>query len=359
MTKYLQQLAEKTTRLSALLAPFQAPELDVFTSSETHYRMRAEFRIWRDTDMHYAMGTPGQAINSKSVIFLDDFPPACAAINALMPKLLAALRENSTLSARLYQVEFLATLAGDMLVTLIYHRKLDEAWEKSARALEAALNIAIIGRSRGQKLTLSRDYVKETLHVDGKAFHYHQYEQSFSQPNAEVCEKMLTWACAQVREDARDLLELYCGNGNFTLPLAAHFRNVLATEMSKSGIKALRENKALNHVDNVAVARLSAEEFTDAFNGVREFTRLQLEAIDLKAYQFDYVFVDPPRAGIDVATLALLQRFPRIIYISCNPETLAENLRILNTTHQIKACALFDQFPFTPHIEAGVFLEKR
>ena len=134
---------------------------------------------------------------------------------------------------------------------------------------------------------------------------------------------------------------------------------MLATEVSKSGIRALRENILLNECTNIAVARLSAAELSEAMRGERSFRRLQQDGIALAAYDFDTVFVDPPRAGIDDATLALLARFPRILYISCNPETLAANLAVLDATHRISTCALFDQFPFTPHIESGVLLVRR
>ncbi|EOA3792905.1 tRNA (uridine(54)-C5)-methyltransferase TrmA, partial [Acinetobacter baumannii] len=73
---------------------------------------------------------------------------------------------------------------------------------------------------------------------------------------------------------------------------------------------------------------------------------------------FDTVFVDPPRAGIDDETLKLLQSFERIIYISCNPNTLYENLKTLTQTHRVTKFALFDQFPYTHHVESGVLLEK-
>ena len=55
----------------------------------------------------------------------------------------------------------------------------------------------------------------------------------------------------------------------------------------------------------------------------------------------------------------MIQDYPEIIYISCNPETLAENLKTLTQTHELVATALFDQFPFTHHIEAGVKLVKK
>jgi tRNA (uracil-5-)-methyltransferase len=103
--------------------------------------------------------------------------------------------------------------------------------------------------------------------------------------------------------------------------------------------------------------RLASEEVTQALTGVREFRRLQ--GIDLQSFDFGTVFVDPPRAGLDPATLELVRGYQRILYISCNPETLAANLQDLNSTHRITRCALFDQFPYTHHMESGVLLERR
>ena len=316
--------------------------------------MRAEFRVWHKNDTcHFAMtGADGKPLRT------DIFPPAHAAINRLMPKVIIALHDCPALRHRLFQAEFQTTQAGETMLSLIYHRPLDDAWQQAAEALAAALGVHLIGRARREKRVIGQDYVTETFRVGGRDYHYRQYENSFSQPNAAVCQHMLDWATAQAGSDA-DLLELYCGNGNFTLPLAARYRRVLATEVSKSGIRALRANLAENAIENIAVARLSAEELGEALRGVRPFRRLQQDGIDLAAYDFDTVFVDPPRAGIDTATLALLAHYPRILYISCNPETLAANLHTLCQTHRIRACALFDQFPFTPHIESGVLLVRQ
>ena len=170
---------------------------------------------------------------------------------------------------------------------------------------------------------------------------------------------MLEWACDCAQTPNGDLLELYCGNGNFTLPLSRRFRRVLATEVSKTSVQAAQWNISANGADNIRIARLSAEEFTEAFNGSREFRRLQEQQIDLAEYGFSTVFVDPPRAGVDDDTLKLLARFDRIIYISCNPETLRTNLDALLQTHTVERAALFDQFPFTGHIESGLLLHKK
>ncbi len=66
-----------------------------------------------------------------------------------------------------------------------------------------------------------------------------------------------------------------------------------------------------------------------------------------------------PRAGLDEDSILLVSRFNIIVYISCNPETLKENLIELTKTHTIEKFALFDQFPYTEHIETGVILTRK
>ncbi len=352
---YDAQLAEKTARLVELLAPFNAPAPEVFDSPREHYRLRTEFRLWReDGQRHYAMFEQG---DKHTPILIDEFPIASRRINELMPQLKAAWQASETLSFKLFQVEFLTTLSGDALITLAYHRPLDDTWQAEAEGLAAKLGVSIVGRSKGKRIVIGRDYVTEQLTVASRVFSYRQPEGAFTQPNGEVCQKMLNWAYDVLGERTDDLLELYCGNGNFTLPLATRVPKVLATEISKSSVNAALSNLDDNGIDNVTLVRLSAEELTQALNEVRPFRRLA--GIDLKRYTFGSVFVDPPRAGMDPDTCELTRRFERILYISCNPDTLAANIAQLHDTHRIERCALFDQFPYTHHMESGVLLVRR
>ncbi len=354
-SSYTAQLDAKVARLRELLAPFDAPEPSVFDSPREHYRLRAEFRLWREEGQRlYAMFAPG---DKHTPIFFEQFPIASLRINELMPRLKAAWQANAALSNRLFQVEFLTTLAGDAMVTLCYHRPLDEHWQAAAEQLASELNVSIIGRSKGKRLVIGRDYAVEELQVGGRTFRYRQPEGAFTQPNGTVNQKMLGWAYDALGQREDDLLELYCGNGNFTLPLATRVGKVLATEISKTSVNAALHNLADNAVDNVTLVRLSAEELTEALNEVRPFRRL--EGVDLKRYDFGSVFVDPPRAGMDPDTCELTRRFDNILYISCNPETLAANIAQLHDTHRIERCALFDQFPYTHHMESGVLLVRR
>jgi len=355
--QYQLLLAEKAARVEALYQPLAAPTAEVFASQELGYRMRAEFRIWhKGDDLFYAMFKPG---DPKTPYRIDSFPIASQAIQYAMPALRNELLANTCLRKQLFQVEFLSTLSGELLITLIYHRPLDEQWQHAALLLEVTLNARVVGRSRKQKITLSNDYVEEVLPLGDATFRYRQYEQGFTQPNAQVNCKMIEWACRHAQGLPGDLLELYCGNGNFTLPLARYFNSVLATEVSKSSIRAALHNRDINQVDNLELARLSAAEVSEALAGKREFRRLAALSKPLQDYRFSTVFVDPPRAGLDDATTQLVCEFDHIIYISCNPQTQVKNLASMCKTHVIKSLALFDQFPYTDHMECGVFLVRR
>ena len=352
---YEEQLKSKVAKVSELLEPFYTDTLEVFASPESHYRARAEFRIWHEGEQcSYAMGT----LARKGAVTISECPKVIRAITRRMWALLESINADRELSHRLFSIEFLATTTDECLVTMIYHRKLTERWITQAKALESKYALSIIGRSRKQKEILSRGYVTEQLTIDGRVYSYRYYEGGFTQPNPTVNVKMIEWAKKHAATANRgDLLESYCGLGNFTLPLSELFTKVLATEISKSSIKAALENCALNGVENISFVRLSSEEMTQALNKERVFRRLA--EVDLESYDFSCVLVDPPRAGLDEATISLIAGIDHILYISCNPETLARDLKTLTHTHMVADAAIFDQFPHTAHVESGVFLKKR
>lgn len=355
---YARQLVEKETRLAQKLKPFNPPKLDVFESPAEHYRMRAEFRVWHEGDDIYYIMFDQQTREKYRV---EQLPAANTMINALMPEVLEFIKDKPVLRQKLFQVDFLTSTTGEAVVSLLYHRQLDDTWQAQAESLRLHLaqhcKVSLIGRARKQKIILGVDAVVEKLEVAGQTYLFEQVENSFTQPNAYINQTMLNWAHDASQGLDGDLLELYCGNGNFSLPLASNFKRVLATEISKTSVKSAEYNIEINNIHNVRVVRLAAEEVTQAINGERAFRRL--EGIDLTDYDCRTVLVDPPRAGLDPDTLDMISQYDNIIYISCNPETLVENLTVLCKTHVIKQAALFDQFPFTPHTEAGVLLAKK
>ena len=141
------------------------------------------------------------------------------------------------------------------------------------------------------------------------------------------------------------------------MALARNFNRVLATEIAKPSVAAAQCNIAATHIENVQIIRMAADDFTKAMNGVREFKRL--EGLDHKGYQCETIFVDPPPSGLEDDTMRMVHSYPRSLYISCNPETLSAILETLNETHRVTRLALFDQFPYTHHMECGGLLEQR
>ncbi len=355
--RYEELLNEKVAMVIPHFEAMDAPEPQIFPSPTHSFRMRAEFRVWHDgEDLNFVMFESGRP---REPIKITAFPFGSKKMQAVLEPLRALLQGNAILRTKLFQVELLTTLSGECLVTLIYHRQLDDAWVQEATRVEKTLKIKVVGRSRGQKLVASDDWVTEILVVEGRSLTYKQPEQAFIQPNGVVNQEMLGWACAHAQNSNKDLLELYCGIGNFTIPLSKHYRRVLATEVSKVATRAAQETLVLNEVDNVAFARLAAEEVTQAMNGEREFRRLKSLDPRLSDYDLATVFVDPPRAGLDDGTARLCQKFNQILYVSCNPLTLIDNLKSLSVTHRIQALAFFDQFPYTHHLECGVSLIRR
>ena len=109
-----------------------------------------------------------------------------------------------------------------------------------------------------------------------------------------------------------------------------------------------------------SLARCSSEDFSSAWlSNKKSFKRFEQQGLRLEDCEFGTVLVDPPRAGLDEDTVTLVSNFSKVVYISCNPDTLFANVSKLAETHEIRSFALFDQFPYSHHVECGVYLVKK
>ncbi|EHU7000200.1 tRNA (uridine(54)-C5)-methyltransferase TrmA, partial [Campylobacter coli] len=304
--------------------------------------------FYHDKDeIYYAMFENKKKIIIESLEFADE------KITAFMPKLLKQIRNNTNLKEKLFGVEFLAT-KNELSTTLLYHKNIELIYN-DLNNLSLELDANLIARSKGKKLVFKKENLRQELDIQGRKIFYKFNNDCFIQPNTSINEKMITWVCENLKtQERKDLLELYCGYGNFTLALAIFFNNVLATEISKSNINFALLNCKINNISNIHFTRLSSEELSQALKKEREFFRLK--DIDLDNFNFSHILVDPPRAGLDKSVIDLIKNYENIIYISCNPISLKENLKELALTHKVEKFALFDQFVNTPHLECGVLL---
>jgi len=347
------QLQLKTDDIKQKFACFNIEKFEIFSSTNLAYRSRAEFRIFhKDSKIYYAMSD-----KNKKLFTINNCAIVDKNIAKTMQKLLLKLQENEILSKKLFAVEFLNSTQNDIIVTLIYHKKLDDIWSEKAKEIENILHIKLIGRSKKQKIVVSTDIITNIIKINDTKYLYEYKDTTFVQPNHEINQKMINFINQHIKTGG-DMCELYCGAGNFTIPLSAKFDKLLATEINKTSIKLSKQNAKINKIENIKFARLSSSEFAQAKNKLREFRRLKELDIDLLEYNFSTILVDPPRAGLDEQTLFLLKEFEQIVYISCNPDTLKENLKTILKTHKIKKFAFFDQFVWTKHIEIIVILES-
>ena len=362
--EYNSLLDEKVTKLRELMSWDQP--IDVFESPKSHFRMRANFQMWHEdaknrvpSGFFYSMT---DNIDKRCQREVTNFPRGTELINKLMPELMVEIKASNEIFENLFEVRFMTTQTNEAVITLCYKKPLCDNWLTAAEALSKKLGMKILGRARkvlviagGEDETLI-----ETYTVKGQKYRFYQTEGAFSQPNAAVCEKMITWAMDRTAgSEEQDLLELYCGGGTFTAPLSRNFRSVLATEISKASVELATKSFALNDIKNIKIARLSSEEFGEFYAGRKSYSRVEDVGIRVKNYNISTVLVDPPRAGLDPGTCSLISQFEKIVYISCNPETLARDVAQLLLTHTVERVAAFDQFPYTHHLEGGVFLVKR
>jgi tRNA (uracil-5-)-methyltransferase len=347
------QLGYKVALAKDSLEKFDIKQFDIFETTNIGFRSRAEFRIFHKNGcIKYAMTS-----FDKKLFTIDGCVIVDKHIQDIMPQLLRLLDSDDVLSKKLFCVEFLNSTQNDMIATLIYHKKLDDIWQTKATQLQEYLGINIIGRSRKQKIVLGSDTIQNQLKVGDKTYFYDYQDTTFVQPNHEINQKMINFIQDHITAHG-DMVELYCGAGNFAIALAHKFEKVLATEINKSSIKLAKQNAKLNNTTNIKFVRLSSSEFSQAVSHQREFRRLAEQNIDIRDYGFDTILIDPPRAGVDDETLKILEQYKQIIYISCSVDSLCDNLNTLTKTHNIKKFAFFDQFMWSLHIESIVIMEK-
>ncbi len=177
---YKDALNAKQEMVFELLKPYYGKSLEVFDSPKSAHRARAEFKIWHKSDRcYYAMGN----YEKNGVELLNECPKVINTISSIQYKLLDFINSKSILKEKLFSIEFLASKSGGLLVTLIYHKKLDEAWQIEAKELEKQFKVHIIGRARKQKIVLSQEFIKESLKISGESFSYNYYEGGFTEPN--------------------------------------------------------------------------------------------------------------------------------------------------------------------------------
>lgn len=184
----------------------------------------------------------------------------------------------------------------------------------------------------------------KTLEEEIDDFKFKISPKSFFQVNKEVAKAMYEKAVSYI--DKSDVtLDLYSGTGTITALLSKKSKKVVGIEVNKSAVEDANNNIKYNNISNVEFICAKVEDKIDT----------------LKKLNIDNIVLDPPRSGSDKKTLKnILDINPnKIIYISCNPVTLARDYNILKYKYEIKEINLYDMFANTSHVETVMVLERK
>lgn len=168
---------------------------------------------------------------------------------------------------------------------------------------------------------------------------------SFFQTNVVAAENLYKYAISCI-DDVKDkvIFDLFCGTGTITQSLSGAAKKVIGVDISKDAIKSAIENTKLNKIKNISFFE------GDVFEVIKNITEKP-----------EVIVLDPPRAGVNAKALEKIVEFaPReIVYISCNPKTLIDNLYYFEyNRYNINSLKAFDNFFFTSHVEAVCLLSR-
>ena len=186
-------------------------------------------------------------------------------------------------------------------------------------------------------------YGKENIIANLDDFQFYVSKDSFFQVNMDVALKLYNKVLEYLDKAlGKSVLDLYCGTGTISLFLSKYFDEVTGIEINEEAVKCAFLNKKLNNVSNV---RFICGDVSK-------------EIHNLKA---DNIVVDPPRSGLTIEGINdILKISPdRVVYVSCDPMTLARDLKLLKEKYIVQEMTLFDMFPWTYHVESVVLLSQK
>lgn len=314
---------------------------DIIAAEPWGYRRRARLSLnYQPKTQQLQMGF--RKANSSEIIDVVQCPVLVPQLEALLP----AVREclTSLQSQRhLGHVELVQADNGPLMVlrhtaalTAADKEKLERFSQTHGLSLYLAPQSEILEHIRGDEPWYTSDGLRLVFSP-----------RDFIQVNDGVNQKMVSTALAWLDIQPQDrVLDLFCGMGNFTLPLAKAAASVVGVEGVPALVAKGRENAALNGLQNVTFFHENLEE---------DVTRQAWAK-----HGFDKILLDPARAGAPGVMAHIIKLAPRrVVYVSCNPATLARDSEaLLQAGYRIQRLAMLDMFPHTGHLESIVLFER-
>lgn len=304
------------------------------SGQEFGYRIRVQLKV---KNGHIGFFRPGE----REVVDLEECPVLHRRINDL----LGPLRECARHIRELQEIHVTySPLEDRFLVKFVTPTEIDREFLKALKEDCLPPEVAGVGDYSRLRTVLNRRYWigQEHLYMKAGRWRYRLGADSFFQVNYTLWEKFIEAVTGGV--SFRKALDVHCGVGFFTIPLSEKGNFIEGSDSNGSAVNDAHYNAKLNSRDNVVFVKSDAYRHLKSRGG---------EVLDL-------VVLDPPRSGLESGEVDLLirNRPERIIYISCNPSTLARDLRqLLRGGYTLEGIRLVDMFPQTYHIESVSYLK--
>lgn len=270
----------------------------------------------------------------------------CPVLHTRVSTLLPALSQLISQLAAIQSISHIEVVIGDDAVALVFRHLIpliaSDRQHFIAFAKQHDLQIYLQPNS---PLPLEKLWPADECHELNYRLPEYQLELlfqpgDFTQVNAELNQRMVAQALALLDPQPHEnILDLFCGIGNFTLPIARNCRNVVGIEGSEAMVLRAQRNATHNRIDNVQFCSHNLEK--------------ALLDLNSQCGPFDKIVLDPPRTGALTVVKHIAQfAAKRIVYISCNPATLARDAgELVQQGYRLTTVGVMDMFPHTQHIE--------
>lgn len=357
---YQEQLEAKATRFRKLMEPYCRTEPMIAMDEPVHYRNKVHAVFGEDRRHNIISGIYEE--KSHRIVPVD----SCLIENQKADEIIVSIRgllrsfkirpynEDTGYGLLRHVLVRTGHVTGQIMVVLVLASPIMPSKNNFVKALlklhPEITTVVVNVNDRNTSMVLGekeqviygKGYIEDKL--CGRRFRISP--RSFYQVNPVQTEKLYGKAMEYARLTGKEtVLDAYCGTGTIGMIASEHAGKVLGVELNKDAVRDARFNAKGNAISNIEFYQNDAGKFM-----------LDMAAQGLK---LDVLFMDPPRSGSDEAFLSAVCRIKpdRVVYISCNPETLARDLKYL-TKHgyAVEKAAPVDMFPFTDNVEAVCLL---
>ncbi len=341
---YDQQLTHKQQTLRQLMRKFAGSDIELdapVLGEQRQYRRRARVSLLVDKktrQLHFGF----RKKQSKQIAQVTDCPVLAPELNVLLPEIYAVLQKFKK-PEQLGHVELVLGDNGPC-ITLRHMSNLTEPEVEALVKLAERHSATLYLMPQTDQLDL---VTGETPFYEEAGVKVPFTPNNFIQVNQAVNQKMVAQAIQWLDpQDSDRVLDLFCGLGNFSLPIAKLAKHVVGVEGVAEMVEKATNNASLNQINNAQFYHANLE--------------LDFEGQVWSADKFDKVLLDPARAGasgiIDQVSALGAQR---VVYVSCNPATLARDSQsLIEQGYKLTKLGMLDMFPHTSHLESMALFEK-